>query len=76
MNALAPAPSILETHDVDPQRALELLQRALHGADDGELFVERSESEGLLFDDGRLKQASYESTEGVGQRVVSDVTAG
>ena len=76
MNALSPNPSILETHDVDPKRALDLLQRALHGADDGELFIERSESEGLMFDDGRLKQASYDSTEGFGLRVVSGETAG
>ena len=76
MNAMSPSPSILETHDVDPKRALDLLQRALHGADDGELFIERSESEGLMFDDGRLKQASYDSTEGFGLRVVSDETAG
>jgi TldD protein len=76
MNALSPSPSILETHDVDPKRALTLLQNALHGADDGELFLERSESEGLMFDDGRLKQASYDSTEGFGLRVVSGETAG
>jgi TldD protein len=76
MNALSPAPSILETHGVDPKRALEQLQQALHGADDGELFLERSESEGLMFDDGRLKQASYDSTQGFGLRVVSGETAG
>jgi TldD protein len=76
MNALSPSPSILETHDVDPKRALDVLQTALHGADDGELFLERAESEGLMFDDGRLKQASYDSTEGFGLRVVSDETAG
>jgi TldD protein len=76
MNALSPAPSILETADVDPARALDLLQQALSGADDGELFLERSESEGLMFDDGRLKQASYDSTEGFGLRVVAGETAG
>ncbi|HTK34801.1 MAG TPA: metalloprotease TldD [Caulobacteraceae bacterium] len=76
MNALSPAPSILEAHDVDPKRALTLLQKALDGADDGELFIERSESEGLMFDDGRLKQASYDSTQGFGLRVVSGETAG
>ncbi|HTI67573.1 MAG TPA: metalloprotease TldD [Caulobacteraceae bacterium] len=76
MNALSPTPSILETADVDPKGALALLQDALHGADDGELFLERSESEGLMFDDGRLKQASYDITEGFGLRVVSGETAG
>ncbi len=76
MNALAPAPSILDAAGVDPARALETLQTALAGADDGELFLERSESEGLMFDDGRLKQASYDATEGFGLRVVSGETAG
>src|SRR5205085_9143082 len=57
-------------------RALEILREALAGADDGELFLERSESEGLMFDDGRLKQASYDATEGFGLRVVAGETAG
>ncbi len=76
MNALSPAPSILETAGVDPERALQVLESALAGADDGELFLERSESEFLTFDDGRLKQASYDSTEGFGLRVVAGETAG
>jgi TldD protein len=76
MNALSPAPSILETSGVDPDRALEVLETALQGADDGELFLQRSESEFLVFDDGRLKQADYDSTEGFGLRVVAGETAG
>ena len=69
-------PPILETAGVEPERALGVLQGALAGADDGELFLERSESESLLFDDGRLKSAAYDATEGFGLRVVSDETAG
>ena len=76
MNALSPAPSILESSGVETERALERLRTALAGADDGELFLERSESEALMFDDGRLKHASYDSTEGFGLRVVADETAG
>ena len=30
---------------------------ATHGADDGELFIERRKSEVLSFDDGRVKTA-------------------
>ena len=44
--------------------------------DDGELFVERSESEAFLFDDGRLKSAAFDATEGFGLRVVAGETAG
>jgi TldD protein len=76
MNAFAPARSILETCDVAPERARELLGGALHGADDGELFLERSESESFVFDDGRLKSAAYDAGEGFGLRVVAGETAG
>src|SRR5882757_1594340 len=76
MNAHTPAPSILDSAGVDPKRAESILGEALKGADDGELFVERSESESFLFDDGRLKSANYDSTEGFGLRVVSGETAG
>ena len=76
MNALAPAASILDSVGVSPERAREILGEALAGADDGELFVERSESEAFLFDDGRLKSASYDSSEGFGLRVVAGETAG
>jgi TldD protein len=76
MNAISPAPSILESAGVDTARARDILGEALIGADDGELFVERSESESFVFDDGRLKSAAYDSTEGFGLRVVAGETAG
>src|SRR5438067_10021876 len=76
MNAHANAPSILDAAGVDPERAGAILHEALAGADDGELFVEQSESESFLFDDGRLKSAAYDSTEGFGLRVVAGETAG
>jgi TldD protein len=76
MTAHSPSASILETHDVAPERAREVLGDALAGADDGELFLERSESESFVFDDGRLKSAAYDSTEGFGLRVVAGETAG
>jgi len=73
--SVAPAP-ILETSGVDPDEALSILGGALASADDGELFLERSESEALVFDDGRLKSASYDASEGFGLRVVAGETAG
>ena len=69
-------PPILETAGVSPETAGAVLQEALVGADDGELFLERAESESLLFDDGRLKSAAYDANEGFGLRVVSGETAG
>ena len=76
MTAQSPAPSLLEAAGVDANRAEAILGDALRGADDGELFVERSESESFVFDDGRLKAASYDATEGFGLRVVAGETAG
>ncbi|MDE2487143.1 MAG: metalloprotease TldD, partial [Alphaproteobacteria bacterium] len=76
MNAHASAPSILQSAQVDPDRAREILSDAVAGADDGEMFVERSESESFLYDDGRLKSAAYDAAEGFGLRVVAGETAG
>ena len=70
------APSILEAAGVDATRVQGVLDDALKGGDDGELFVEQSESEAFVFDDGRLKSANYDSTEGFGLRVVAGETAG
>ncbi len=76
MNAPFSAPSILEASGVDPSRAVQLLGEALAGADDGEIFLERSESESFVYDDGRLKSAAFDSTEGFGLRVIAGETAG
>ena len=69
-------PPILETAGVGDDEALSILQGALAGADDGELFLERAESESLVFDDGRLKSSAWDATEGFGLRVVAGETAG
>jgi TldD protein len=76
MNAHVSGQSLLQSSGVDPERAGALLGDAIAGADDGELFLERSESEAFVFDDGRLKSASYDSAEGFGLRVVAGETAG
>ena len=73
---MSPMPSLLDAAGVDTDQALRHLGEAMTGADDGELFLERSESEFLMFDDGRLKQATYDSGEGFGLRVVAGETAG
>ncbi len=76
MTAPVQAPSILEASGVDARRAHDILGEAVSDADDGELFVERSESESFVWDDGRLKSASYDASEGFGLRVVAGETAG
>ena len=76
MTVSVPTPPILDQAGVDPDEALSILKTALAGADDGELFLERAETESLVFDDGRLKSAAYDATEGFGLRVVAGETAG
>ena len=48
-----------------------LVGQALSGADDGELFLEYRVSESLVFDDGRLKSASFDTNQGFGLRAVA-----
>ncbi|AEI93274.1 metalloprotease TldD [Roseobacter litoralis] len=61
---------------LDRDAALRVLKEATDGADDGELFLERRRSESLVFDDGRLKTASYDASEGFGLRAVRGEVAG
>ena len=64
----------LETH-LDADAALRVLRQATNGAEDGELFLERRRSEVIVLDDGRIRTASYDATEGFGLRAVKgDVT--
>ncbi len=61
---------------IDESRALGLLREAVAGADDGELFLERRRSEVISYDDGRVRNASYNASEGFGLRAVRGETAG
>lgn len=61
---------------LDRDAALKVLRAAVDGADDGELFLERRRSEALVFDDGRLKTASYDAAQGFGLRAVRGEVAG
>ncbi|MEM9100030.1 MAG: DNA gyrase modulator, partial [Pseudomonadota bacterium] len=61
---------------LDEKNTLEILRDAVAGADDGEVFLERRRSESLVFDDGRLRNAAYDSSEGFGLRAVLGPTAG
>jgi len=63
-------------NDLDRDTALDVLRAATAGADDGELFFEQRRSEALVFDDGRLKTASYDAAQGFGLRAVRGEVAG
>ena len=57
---------------IDFDKTLGTLRSTLSKADDGELFLEKACAENFLFDDGKLKNAGYSSSEGFGIRAVSE----
>ena len=61
---------------LDRMRTESIVEDALGSMDDGELFLEYRQSEGLSFDDGRLKAASFDTTQGFGLRAIADEATG
>jgi TldD protein len=72
----SPTLSLLDRAGLDRDAARRHLIRGLEGADDGELFLEYRQSEMLGFDNGRLKQATYDTAQGFGLRAVKDEAVG
>ena len=61
---------------MDRGRVQARLDEALRNADDGELFLEYSQSESFSFDDNRLKAASFDTSQGFGLRTVAGDATG
>jgi len=61
---------------MSPARVEALVAESLAGMDDGELYLEYSQSESLALDDGRIKSASFDTSQGFGLRAVADEAAG
>jgi TldD protein len=59
---------------LDRNTAQTIVDDALSGCEDGELFLEYRQSEALVFDDGKLKTASFDIHQGFGLRAVSGQT--
>lgn len=68
--------SLIDRAGLEAGEVREQIRRGLHGADDGELFLEYRQSEVMLFDNGRLKQATYDTAKGFGLRAVKDDAVG
>src|ERR671927_1178373 len=68
--------SLLDRAGLDKPKAAKIIGRGLAGADDGELFLEYRQSEMLLFDNGRLKQGTYDTAQGFGLRAVKGEAVG
>ena len=67
---------VFDDSDLDAVQAQKIVDDVMLSADDGELFVERSQSESLTFDDGRLKSANFDTSRGFGLRCVAGETSG
>lgn len=70
------ANSLIPLFDCSDDRIRQIVADTLKGADDGELYLEQSESEALMFDNGRLKTASYNTDRGFGLRAVAGEASG
>jgi len=68
--------SLIDRAGLDRARLSGILHHGLDGADDGELYLEYRQSEMLVFDNGRLKQATYDTAQGFGLRAVKDEAVG
>ncbi len=63
--------SLLEQFDIDQSRVQSIISDAVGRGDDGELYLEYSQSEGLMFDNGKLKSGSFNTDQGFGLRAIS-----
>src|SRR5947207_12956149 len=71
-----PTTSLLDRANLDRDAVRREVARGLAGADDVEVFLEDGQTEALMFDNGRLKQATYDPSQGVGLRAVKDDAVG
>lgn len=68
--------SLLDRFDISDSAVRRIVADTIQGADDGELYVEYSESEALMFDNGRLKTANFNTDQGFGLRAVAGEATG
>ena len=61
---------------LDKSRVEGIVEDALHGADDGEMFLEYQQSESFVFDDGQLRSANFDTMQGFGLRAIAGEAAG
>ena len=68
--------SLVDRAGLERPRLAKIISHGLEGADDGELFLEYRQAEMLVLDNGRLKQATYDTSQGFGLRAVKDEAVG
>ena len=62
--------------DLNDSKIDKIVSDSLLKADDGELYLEFCESESFVYDDQRLKSASFDVSKGFGLRAISDESTG
>ena len=62
--------------DLDQNRVEQIVKGALEDTDDGELFLEYCQAESIVLDDGRVKSAAFDTTQGFGLRAVAGEVTG
>ena len=65
-----------ERTQLERARVNGILENTLVGADDGELFFEYRQSESVSIDDGKIKSATFDTTQGFGLRAVAGEATG
>ncbi|HEV7254851.1 MAG TPA: metalloprotease TldD [Mesorhizobium sp.] len=68
--------TLLDQFDISDETVRRVVAETINGTDDGELFLEYSESEALMFDNGRLKTANFSTDQGFGLRAVAGEATG
>ncbi len=62
-----------DNSELERKQTESFVSETLSDCDDGELFLEFTQSENLSFDDGQLKSANFTSEQGFGLRAVSGI---
>src|SRR5262249_14798132 len=68
--------SLVDRSNLDRTAMRRHLAHGFAGADDGEFYLEYRQTEALVFDNGRLKQATFDTSQGFGLRAVKGEAVG
>jgi TldD protein len=63
--------SLLEQFDINQTSVQRMVADSVGRGDDGELFMEYRQTEGLTFDNGKLKSGGFSTDQGFGLRAIS-----
>ena len=73
---MSQAMHIFNDSDLTLEKATQLTASTLMNSDDGELFLELKRAESISFDDGRIRNASFDVSKGFGMRSVCNELVG